>query len=155
MKKIILFLCVLSLIPSICKAQLGTKSMTDAQQLGAMAGIALACNAGSRLDDFELIASYIMGNSAATEEARTTAFKEYAAEKLRTYNLQRDQKPTPCPEALQHFYNLPIFASVVYADGTVKLPDGKIIKPKTAAQKKRAQNEPKRNYMKPGRGQGY
>ena len=107
MKKIILFLCVLSLIPSICKAQLGTKSMTDAQQLGAMAGVALACNAGSRLDDFELIASYIMGNSAATEEARTTAFKEYAAEKLRTYNLQRDQKPTPCPEALQHFYTKP------------------------------------------------
>ncbi len=151
MKKIISFLTVLLAASTLCHAGLGTKSMTDAQQLGAMAGVALACNAGSRLDDFELIASYIMGNGAANEEDRTKAFKEYAAEKLRTYNIQRDQKPTPCPEALKHFYNLPIFASVIYADGTVKLPDGKVIKAKTPAQQKRSKNEPKRNYMKPGR----
>ncbi len=155
MKNFIYFISFLLLVPEIAIAQLGTKSMTDAQQLGAMAGVALACNAGSRLDDFELISSYILGNSAKTEEDREKAFKEYASEKLRTYNLQRDHQPTPCPEVLQTFYHLPIFATIIYADGTVKLPDGKIIKAKTQAQKERAKNMPKRNYMKPGRGQNY
>ncbi len=155
MKKIMFLLSVLLSLPHLCYAQLGINSMTDAQQLGAMAGVALACNAGSRLDDFELISSYIMGNSAVTDEERTHAFKEYATEKLRTYNLQRDYKPTPCPEVLKHFYNLPIFASIIYSDGTVKLPDGKIIKSKKNSQKKQTGNEPRRNYMIPAKGQNY
>ena len=138
MKKIMFLLSVLLSLPHLCYAQLGINSMTDAQQLGAMAGVALACNAGSRLDDFELISSYIMGNSAVTDEERTHAFKEYATEKLRTYNLQRDYKPTPCPEVL-----------------TVKLPDGKIIKSKKNSQKKQTGNEPRRNYMIPAKGQNY
>ena len=103
------------------------QNMTEAQQLGTWAGIALACNAGNRLDDFELIASRIIGNQATSDEERTTAFKEYASEKLRTYKLQKSKPASSCTQVLEHFDKLPIFRSVVYPDGSVKLPDGKVL----------------------------
>jgi len=115
------------------------KSMTEAQQLGTWAGIALACNAGNRLDDFELIASRIIGNQATSTEERTTAFKEYAAEKLRTYKLQKSNPTSSCAQVLEHFDNLPIFRSVVQPDGSVQLPNGKILyaNPKDTPKEKR------------------
>ena len=135
--------------------------MTDAQQLGAMAGLALACNAGSRLDDFQLISSYIIANENPTESKRKKAFKSFASEKLRTYNLQKDNPMEDCAEILSRFYNMPIFNCTVYKNGDVKFPDGKILKAPSDSQKKQAlakekrkANEPKRNYLIPARG-GY
>ena len=132
--------------------------MTDAQQLGAMAGLALACNAGNRLDDFQLISSYIIANENPTEEKRQKAFKAFAAEKLRTYNMQKDNPHEDCPTILKHFYNLDIFNCTVFSNGNVKFPDGKILKAPTKAQIKKAtaiekkkKSEPKRNYMIPPR----
>lgn len=156
MKKIFLFLCLVSAFPAFSQT---LKGMNDAQQLGAMAGLALACNAGNRLDDFELISSYIIANESETVAIRNRRFRQYAEEKLRTYNTQKATPKEECPSILQRFYNLPIFQSTIYADGTVKFPDGKILKPKTKAQMaanekkalKKAQ-EPKRNYMIPARG---
>lgn len=123
------------------------KNMTDAEQLGSMAGVALACNAGNKLDDFELIASYLIGGQAATDAERKEAFKAYASEKLRTYNIQKKETPASCEEVLEHFYALPIFGATVYKDGTIKMPDGKIIKPKTEA----PSPAPAKNIMKKAR----
>lgn len=134
------------------------KGMSDAQQLGSMAGLALACNAGSRLDDFQLISSYIIANANPTEERRQKAFKAFAAEKLRTYNMQKDNPHEDCPAILKHFYNLDIFNCTIFSNGDVKFPDGKILKAPTDAQIKRAKaiekkkkSEPKRNYLIPAR----
>ena len=114
------------------------QNMTDAQQLGTWAGLALACNGGNKLDDFEFIASRIIGNQATSDEERNKSFKEYAEEKLRAYNLQRKNPTTPCNQVLEHFDGLSIFRAVVYDDGSVKLPDGKILSSKPApAQSKR------------------
>lgn len=155
MKKLGLFL--MFFLPLTAQGQT-LNGMNDAQQLGAMAGLALACNAGNRLDDFQLIASYIIANESATDAARKKAFNQYAEEKLRTYNLQRNMPKDDCKNILDTFYSLPIFGSTVYADGTVKFPDGKILKPKTVQEKAKAQRaaqkkakEPKRNYMTPPR----
>lgn len=150
MKKICLFCLMFCLGASVISAQ---EKINEAQQLGSVAGVALACNAGKKLDDYELIASYIMANQATDEKARKEAFGQYAEEKLRTYNYQRKEKPTPCPQVLQTFSNLPLFKSVIYKDGTIKLPDGKVLKPK-ASNVKRPENakQNKRNYMVPGRG---
>ena len=133
--------------------------MTDAQQLGAMAGLALACNAGSKLDDFQLISSYIIANENPTETKRKKAFKAFAAEKLRTYNRQKDNPIEDCAEILERFYNIPIFNCTVYRNGDVRFPDGKLLKAPSEKQKKKAlakekrkANEPKRNYVIPARG---
>ena len=154
MKKLFfyLFLCTTSL-----QAQT-LNGMSDAQQLGAMAGLALACNAGSRLDDFQLISSYILADTYTTEEKRNKAFTQFASEKLRTYNLQKQKPIEDCPTILKRFYNLPIFEVTIYKDGSIKFPDGKILRAPTDQDKKRAEanakkkaNEPKRNYMIPAK----
>ena len=157
MRKIIFAFFLSYLVSAPLSAQT-LNGMTDAQQLGAMAGLALACNAGSRLDDFQLIASYIIANESPTEEKRQKAFKAFAAEKLRTYNMQKDNPHEDCPTVLKHFYNLDIFNCTIYASGDVKFPDGKILKApskdqmkKAAAVEKKKKSEPKRNYLIPAR----
>lgn len=156
MKRIFFFLFV-GLFALSAHAQT-LNGMTDAQQLGSMAGLALACNAGSRLDDFQLIASYVIADSNPTEAKRQKAFKQFAAEKLRTYNLQKKAPVEECPAILKRFYNLPIFEVTIYRDGSVKFPDGKILKAPSTQDVKRAEvvakkkaSEPKRNYMIPSR----
>ena len=160
MRKLVFILFFLSLCVKALYAQT-LNGMTDAQQLGAMAGLALACNAGSRLDDFQLISGYIIANENPTESKRKKAFKSFAAEKLRTYNLQKDNPQEDCAEILSKFYNMPIFNCTVYKNGDVKFPDGKILKAPSDSQKKQAlakekrkASEPKRNYLIPARG-GY
>ncbi|MBE6449636.1 MAG: hypothetical protein E7013_02945 [Alphaproteobacteria bacterium] len=157
MQKKILFLILICLLPLKVGAQT-LSGMTDAQQLGTMAGLALACNAGSRLDDFQLIASYIIANENPTEAKRTKAFKAFAAEKLRTYNMQKDAPKEDCADILNRFYKLPLFNCTIYKNGDVKFPDGKILKAPTQEQKKKAvvaekkkAKEPKRNYIIPAR----
>lgn len=157
MRKIIFILFFHILLCGTVNAQT-LKGMNDAQQLGSMAGLALACNAGSRLDDFQLISSYIIANENPTKEKREKAFKAFAAEKLRTYNIQKDTPHEDCPTILKHFYNLDIFNCTIYANGDVKFPDGKILRAPTKDQVKKAtaiekkkKSEPKRNYLIPAR----
>lgn len=139
--KYIFLLIGLSLSGAVFARSSTLQNMTEAQQLGTWAGLALACNAGNKLDEFEFIASRIIGNQAATAEERTTSFKEYATEKLRTYNLQRKTPTESCEQVLAHFDDLPIFRSTVEQDGSVRLPDGKVI---SATQ---PQPQSKRIYM--------
>ena len=160
MQKFVFILLSLSLFAKASQSQT-LNGMSDAQQLGAMAGLALACNAGSRLDDFQLIAGYIIANENPTEAKQKKALKSFASEKLRTYNLQKDNPQEDCAEILSRFYNMPIFNCTVYKNGDVKFPDGKILKAPSEQQKKKAvakekkkASEPKRNYLIPARG-GY
>lgn len=107
--------------------------INENQQLGMMAGLALACNAGGKLDDYELIASRILANSAPTELAEKNAVREYAEAKFNAFKEQKETPQATCGEILESFSRLPIFKSVVYADGTVRTPDGRILKPRKGA----------------------
>ena len=139
MKKLLLFLCLFSF--PVFATDRTTKGLTEAQQLGITAGTALACNAGGKLDDFELIASRIIANKALTAEAEQQGYREFAESKLRAYNEQRRNPQESCGGVLDSFNHLPIFRSVVYADGGLKMYDGTYLKPlrpikKTNAKKK-------------------
>ena len=127
MKKILLFLCLFSF--PVMAAERTTNGLTEAQQLGITAGVALACNAGGKLDDFELIASRIIANQALTADAEQKGYREFAESKLRAYNEQRRSPQESCGAVLDSFNHLPIFRSVVYADGGLKMYDGKYLKP--------------------------
>ena len=141
MKKMLLFLCLFSL--PVMAAERTTNGLTEAQQLGITAGIALACNAGSRLDDFELIASRIIANKALTAEAEQKGYREFAESKLRAYNEQRNNPQESCGAVLDSFKHLPIFRSVVYADGGVKMYDGSYLKPLRPIKKNKSKKKKK------------
>ena len=132
-KMLILFCCFAALT-----AQAGnrtTEGLTEAEQLGITAGTALACNAGSRLDDFELIASRLIANKAPTEEAEQADYRAYAEAKFNAYREQRSDPQETCGGVLDSFNNLPIFRSIVYADGSVKMYDGSYLRPKRPVSK--------------------
>ncbi len=111
-------------------AQRTLTGTTETQQLGMAAGAALACGAGQELDDFELIASRIIANKSPSRQREIEELKVYAEEKLRTYNMQRTSPPEDCATVLNSFMNMSIFSSTIYSDGTVKLPDGSLLKPR-------------------------
>lgn len=130
MKKWIVLLLLLASQP--IQADTGertTEGMTEAEQLGVTAGLALACNAGGKLDDFELIASRLIANRALTAEAEQKGYREFAEAKLNAYTEQKNDPKESCGAVLDSFNRLPLFRSVVFADGGLKLYDGTYLKP--------------------------
>ncbi len=128
MKKILLCVTTLLFATSVMAQSRTLNNMTEAQLLGITAGTALACNAGAKLDDFELIANRYIANQAVNDTAEMKGYREYGEEKFKTYNEQKKNPQLTCAEVLASFNRLPIFKTVVYADGSIKTPEGKIIK---------------------------
>ncbi len=155
MKKIglIFFLVIGFCCTGAAQTSRTARGLSESEQLGVTAGAALACNAGGKLDDFELIASRIIANQAPTAAAEKEEYTRYATYKLKTYREQKSNPQMTCGEVLETFNRLPIFRSVVYADGGVKMPNGKMLKPirpvvqpakqKTKAAPKQKQTTPK------------
>ena len=130
MKKIIVLLLFLAAVPvKADDIERTTEGMTEAEQLGVTAGLALACNAGSKLDDFELIASRLIANKALTQEAEQKGYREFAEAKFGAYNEQKNNPHESCGAILDSFNRLPLFRSVVFADGGLKMYDGTYLKP--------------------------
>lgn len=103
--------------------------MSDAEQLGMMAGLAMACGAKEKLEDFELISSRLIANPTPSEEIEKQQIRSYMQAKWDALQRQQKNPPISCQEVLEHFNNLPIFNSIVYRDGSVKLPDDTWSKP--------------------------
>ncbi len=134
MKKIIfVFFVAMGMAGSVQAQQRTARGLTEAQQLGITAGLALACNAGAKLDDFELIASRLIANKAPTEAVEKAGYREFAESKLKAYQEQKEKPQIPCSAVLEEFNNLPVFLSTVYADGSLKMNDGKMLRPKRPA----------------------
>lgn len=128
MKKFLLWAGICLIATSSWAQDKTLRNMSEAQLLGITAGTALACNAGAKLDDFELIANRYIANQALNDAAEKRGYREYAQEKFNTYQEQKKNPQLTCAEVLDSFNSLPIFKTVVYADGSIKTPDGKIIK---------------------------
>lgn len=124
-----------SMATSAYSASRTARGLTEAQQLGITAGLALACNAGSKLDDFELIASRIIANQAPTAKTEQEGYRGFAEWKLRAFKEQKESPQLSCGQVLDNFNALPIFSAIVYADGSVKMPDGKMLRPKRPVSK--------------------
>ncbi len=120
-------------------AQRTDAGLSIPEQLGITAGIAQACNVNPEmLKNYELIASRLIANPAPTAEIEYAELQTYAQAKLEALKGQKKTPQLSCSEVLARFENQPLFQSVVFKDGTVKLPDGKLIKPVRTAKKKKA-----------------
>lgn len=113
-----------------------------ANQLGAAAGAAYACNAGKSLEDFEVIASRLLANTAETVADEQSLDEIYVEAKVRAIKVHKKEHPMSCQEILKRFKNMRIFKFIVYADGSVKMDDGTIMHPKRPV-KKITQNKKK------------
>lgn len=124
---------LLTICPVWAQSDTTLNGVGDASQLGMMAGLALACDAGAKLDDYELIAARILSNQAQTKANEKKSAKEFAEAKFNAFQKQKQAPEATCGEILESFNHLSIFKSVVYADGTVKLPNGQFLKPRKGA----------------------
>ena len=103
----------------------------DAGSLGTMAGVAKACNENvQKLDDYELIAVRLIANKANSAEQEKEGYRRYVQEKLKAERKQKNNPQMSCNEVLYRFENMPLFKSVVYRDGSLKLSDGTFLKAK-------------------------
>ena len=105
-------------------------NMSLAEQLGTVAGLAYACDAGKSLEDYELISSRFLANTAETDEKEQQAYESYASSKLRAFKMHNEKPQMSCADILKRFKAMKIFKFVVYADGSIKTSEGKLLKPK-------------------------
>lgn len=132
MKKVILF-CLSSVffVSSVVHAESRTANgLSDVEKLAITAGAAQACGANTdKLQTYEMIASRIIVNPLRSEAEENAALKVYAQKKLQTFQEQKSSPELNCQEVLARFNQMSLFKSTLYRDGTLKLPDGKVIKP--------------------------
>ena len=105
--------------------------LDEAAVLGTMAGLAEACGEkDKKMTDYELIASRLIANKANSDEEEIDGYHRYAEKKMTAMRKQKSSPQMSCNEVLRRFENMPIFKSVVYSDGSLKLSDGTFLKAK-------------------------
>jgi hypothetical protein len=119
----------MSVLACLSASAQNVQKMSDAEQLGMMAGLAMACGADKKLEDFDLIASRLLANQSPTEQEEIRQVKVYTQAKWEALQREKRDHTVSCQEVLDSFQKLPLFNAIVYADGSVKLPDGIWSKP--------------------------
>ena len=122
MKKFFLILFLLLQTRMAFGAKLSV--LDEAAQLGTMAGLAQACGAQKKLDDYELIAARIIANKSGSIEAEQMGYRRYAEEKVNAAKIHLKSPKMSCSEIIHRFEKMPIFKSIVYKDGSLKFYDG-------------------------------
>lgn len=133
----ILFLAAAFLIvnTSYVSAQKGSEPapkvsyIEEVQSLGAVSGQGLACNA-SKYHTFELLARAILISKAPSDFVQAQGMQAYNDFKANAFISKMRDGMVDCSEIAAAFDSQPIFKSVLYGDGTLKMPDGKIITPR-------------------------
>lgn len=126
MKKYLAFLTSL-LISGSALAQM--PYIEEVRALGAIAGQGLACGS-TKYDTFELLARAILLTKSPTDKLQKDAIYAYSEEKANTYMSKEIDGFYECPSIVRRFDNQEIFKAVLYADGTIKMPDGQILTPR-------------------------
>ena len=128
---------LLSLLPLTVHA---AKQENDAEEMGSLAGVVLACQAYKPLYQFEEILSRYYSNTSSSEAVEKAKLKQYALAKAGSFSLFTKRK-IDCAEVVNDFVKMPVFKSELYSDGSLRLPDGKFLYPR--GQKKLAKNAEK------------
>lgn len=126
MKKLLTFsviMCIIS-FPAYSISYL-----EDVRNLGYVSGEGLACGA-TKYPSYELIARAYLVSTAKSDKEQADGMYEYNKAKATAFMEKRGDGYWGCEEVNRRFNNQKIFKSTLYKDGTIKLPDGKIIRPR-------------------------
>lgn len=103
--------------------------LEDVRTLGYVSGEGLACGA-ERYPSYELIARAYLVTKARSDDEQAEGMLEYNKAKATAFIEKRGGNYFGCDEVNYRFDKQKIFKSKLYKDGTIRLPDGKIIKPR-------------------------
>ncbi len=103
--------------------------MEEVKALGAISGQGLACGS-SKYDTFELLARAILLTKSPSDKLQNDAIYAYSEAKANAYMSKEMDGFYECALINRRFDNQEIFKAVLYADGTIKMPDGQILTPR-------------------------
>ncbi len=126
MKKLIVLISLL--FPTLASAE---TYIEEVRALGAVAGQGMACGA-EKYDTFELLARAILISKASSDSEQAGGMKAYNDAKANAYVSKQMDGFYECPGINKRFNSQDIFKATLYGDGTLKMPDGKIITPRRA-----------------------
>lgn len=101
----------------------------EARALGAVAGQGLACGS-SKYDTFELLARAIILTKSPNDSLQSKALKIFTEEKADVFVSKQLDNFSDCGRIVERFDAQDIFKATLYADGTIKMPDGQILTPR-------------------------
>ncbi len=127
MKKLLVLLLMLWSF----EAEAQISYMDEAKALGTIAGQGLACQA-AKYHTFELLARAIILTKSPSDYLQGEALRAYMEEKANVFVAKQMDGSYDCPEIAARFDNQDIFKATLYADGTIKMPDGQVITPRQA-----------------------
>ena len=101
----------------------------EVRALGAVAGQGLACGA-AKYNTFEMLARAILISKAPTDDMQAKGMYAYNEEKANAYFSKQMDGFYECELINRRFNAQDIFKATLYADGTIKMPDGNIVTPR-------------------------
>lgn len=124
----------LILLFSIIAFSASAKSITPAyieemKALGSVSGTGLACGA-ARYSTFEMLARAILITKAVSDQNQAEGMRAFNTAKADAFISKQADGMYNCDELNERFNNQKIFKTVLYADGTIKMYDGKVFKPR-------------------------
>ena len=99
----------------------------EVKALGIVSGQGLACGA-SKFDTFEMLARSILITKASSDRQQAEGMRVYNEAKADAYISKQMDGFYECEQINRRFDNQLIFRATLYADGTIKMPDGNIFK---------------------------
>lgn len=132
MKKLCFSVILVALLPVVSNA--ADKKMTYQEEmylLGAVSGQGLACKS-KKYHQFELLARALIVGKAPNGTVQKEGINSYNTGKAEAFMEMEESGFANCAETKEAFEKQPIFQSVLYSDGRIKMYDGTIIKPRKA-----------------------
>ncbi|MBO7556795.1 MAG: hypothetical protein J6T72_05320 [Alphaproteobacteria bacterium] len=129
MKKfLILALCI---IPFVANAQknITPSYIEEMKILGTVSGNGMACGA-SKFSTFEMLARAILITKAVSDKNQEAGMRAYNTAKADAFISKQADGLYNCDEINARFNNQKIFKTTLYADGTIKMYDGKVFHPR-------------------------
>ena len=117
------------LVASLSPAQ--ADYLEDVKNLGYISGEGVACNA-KRYPSYETVARAFLVSAAKSDEEQARGMYAYNAAKASAYMRISRSGYFNCDEINKRFDKQEIFNTKLYKNGTLKMPDGKVIKPRVA-----------------------
>jgi len=126
-----LFYAFLSLLPAFGAVAAEPTYLEEVKSLGFVSGQGLACQA-SKYDTFELLARAILISKAQSDDMQEQGMRAFNEGKAEAFISKIRDNMSDCAQINRSFDNQQIFKAVLYGDGTIKMPDGKLVKPRHA-----------------------
>ncbi len=121
------FISLLILLSTIYSAK--ADYIDDVRSFGYVSGEGIACGA-KKYPAYETIARAYLVSAAKSDDEQAKGMYEYNEAKAKSYLRKRHDGLWNCAEINERFDNQKILKSKLYKNGTLKMSDGKVIKPR-------------------------